>query len=143
MRVEQNMRVGGLHARGRGRDDVRVIGRRGVLDKGAEDTVSASAFGPFACLLDPIAKGDNVQRDVVLLELLGETDERALGVGRGVLEGRADKDDDALSRVFVLAVLERQLRYRDRGRDGRRSAEVGRGVVDGCHDLAELFCVRD
>ena len=40
-------------------------------------------------------------------------------------------------------MLERQLRYCDRGRDGRRSTEVARGVVYGCDDLAELFGVCD
>ena len=122
----------------RGTTDVRVIGRGRVLDKGTEDAPSL-----LGGLLDPIAKGDDVERDVVLLELLGEADERALRVGRGVVERRADKDDDALPQVLVLAVLERELRDCDRGRDRRCAAEVGRGVVHGCEDLPELFGVRD
>ena len=93
--------------------------------------------------LDAIAKRDNVERDVVLLEFLGEADEGAFRVGRGVLERRANKDDDALAEVLVLPVLERELGDRDRGRDGGCPAEVGGGLVQRGEDLTELFGVSD
>ena len=121
-----------------GGGDVRVVRRGRVLDKRTEDAVAA-----LAGLLDAVAKGDDVERDVVLLELLREADERALRLRRGVLERRADKDDHALPQVLVLAVLERELRDRDRRRDRRRAPEVGRRLVHGFEDLAELFRVRD
>ena len=97
----------------------------------------------LAGLLDAVLIGDHVERDIVLLELLREADERALRVRRGVLERRADKHDHALPQVLVLAVLERELRDRDRHRNRRRAAEVRRRLVDGFEDLAELFGVRD
>jgi hypothetical protein len=94
-------------------------------------------------LLYAVSKRDDVERDVVLLEFLGEADERALGVGRGVLERGADEDDDALAEGLILPVLERELRDRDGGRDRGGAAEVGGRLVHGCEDLAELLCVRD
>ena len=97
----------------------------------------------LAGLLDAISKGDHVERDVVLLQLLREADERALRVRRGVVERRADKDNHALPQVLVLAVLERELRDRDRRRDRRRAPEVRRRLVDGFEDLAELLGVRN
>jgi len=103
--------LAGKHMRG-GERTLRVVGRGSVLDKGAEDALAA-----LACLLDAVSKGDDVERDVVLLEFFGEADERALGVGRGVVERGADKDDDALAEVFVLSVLERELCDRDCRRD--------------------------
>ena len=97
----------------------------------------------LAGLLDAVSKGNHVERDVVLLELLREANERALSVRRGVVERRADKDDHALPQVLVLAVLGRELRNRDRRRDRRCAAEVRRRLVDGFEDLAELLGVRD
>ena len=97
----------------------------------------------LAGLLDAVPKGNHVERDVVLLELLREAHERALRVRRGVVERRADKHDHALPQVLVLAVLERKLRDRNRRRDRRRAAEVRRRLVDGFEDLAELLRVRD
>ena len=131
-------KVGFSGANKKNKKNIRVVGRRRRFDKGAEDTVAV-----LARLLDAVSKRDHVERDVVLLELLGEADERALGVGRGVLEWGADKDDDALAQVLVLPVLERELRDRDRRRDGRRLAEVGGRLVHGGKDLTELFGVRD
>ena len=56
--------------------NIRVIRRGCGFDKGAEDAAAA-----FARLLDAVSKRDDVERDVVLLELLGEADERAFGLG--------------------------------------------------------------
>lgn len=97
----------------------------------------------LAGLLDAVAECDQVERDVVLLEFLGETDQGALCVWGRVLERRADEDDDALAEVLVLPVLERELRDCDRGRDRGGAPEVGGGVVHGGEDLADLFGVCD
>ena len=121
-----------------GETDVRVVGRGRVLNKSTEDAMPA-----LAGLLDAVSKGNHVERDVVLLELLREANERALSVWRGIVERRADKHDHALPQVLILAVLERELRDRDRRRDRRRAPKVRRGLVDGFEDLAELLGVRD
>ena len=89
-------------------------------------------------LLDAIPKGDHVERDVVLLELLEllcKAEERALRVRRGVVERRADKYDHALLQVLVPAVLECELCDHNRHRDRRSVAEVRRDLVDGFEDL--------
>ena len=49
-----------------------LSGRGRILNKGTEDAVPA-----LAGLLDVVAKGDHVERDIVLLELLREANERA------------------------------------------------------------------
>lgn len=72
----------------------------------------------LASLLDTIAKCDQVDRNVVLLELLSETDQGTLGLCGGVFEWRADEDHDALAQVLVLPMLKRKLRYGDRCGDG-------------------------
>ena len=101
------------------RQTYELSGRGRVLDKGTEGAVPA-----LAGLLNSIPKGDHVEHEVDLLELLREADERALRVWRVVVERRADKDDPTLPQVFVPVVLERELR--DRCRDRCRAAEVGR-----------------
>ena len=72
----------------------------------------------LASLLDTIAKCDQVNGNIVLFELLGETNQSALGLCRGVFEWRADKDHDALAQVLVLPMLKRKLRYGYRCGDG-------------------------
>ena len=86
---------------------LRVVVLGDVLDKCAEN-------GGILVLCG-LAERDNVHRDAVLLELLREAHHAALVRG-GALQRRADKYEDALSKVLVLPVLERELRDGDGGR---------------------------
>jgi len=70
-------------------------------------------------------------------------DERTLHIRRGIVEQGVDEDDHALREVLVLAVLELELRDRDRRQDRRGMAEVGRGLVHGFENLAKSLGVRD
>ena len=80
----------------------------------------------LSSLLDPI------ERDVVLLKLLHEADERALRARqrRQGIERRADKDGHALLGVLVLEVLQCELRRRgrDRSRFGAQFGRSGRAL---------------
>ena len=67
-------------------------------------------------VLYTFAKRDDVDRNVVLLQLLGELDHCTL-LGGLALKWRADERDDALTQVLVLPVLERELCDRDSGRE--------------------------
>ena len=62
------------------------------LDKGFE----------FRCVVTFFAKVDNVDGDIVLFHLFGQTNE----VLRAVFDGRSDEDDNALFLKFILSVFE-------------------------------------
>ena len=93
--------------------------------------------------LDAVAKRDQVERDVVLLEFLGETDQGALGVRGGIFERGADENNHSLAEVLILPVLERELRDCDCGRDGGGVPEVRGRVVHGSKYLTDLLGVCD
>ena len=98
--------------------DARIITAVRGIDERAEHGV----------LLDRVAEHDNVDRNIILLELLREAHHAALVRG-GALQRRADKYEDALSKVLVLPVLERELRDVDRGGDVDFAADFARGGV--------------
>ena len=93
--------------------------------------------------LDAITKCDQVERDVVLLEFLGETDQSALGVRGGIFKRGTDENDHALAEVLILPVLERELCNCDCGRDGGGAPEVRGRVVHGSKYLTDLLGVCD
>lgn len=111
--------------------DARVIPAARVVHERAQDGLAR----------DAVAVRDDVDRDVVLLELLRELDHGLL-VRAAAREGRRDEHDDALAQVLVLAVLERELRDGERGGDVDGPADFGGRGVQGGEDVPQVFCVR-
>lgn len=81
-------------------------------------------------LLDGIPEDNEVDGDVVLLDAFGQTGHELLVRGL-TLEGRRDKDDDALPQVGVRPVLECEEGFLNGVWEVDRAAELLLGGADG------------
>lgn len=120
--------------------NVRVITTARALHKGPQDAPGRTLLRCRPLLLNTIPIAHDINRDVVLLQLLGQLDHVLLVCGL-TFKWRADKDDDALAEVLVLAVLQRKLRNGNRSGNVDCSADFGGGFVKGLEDLPEVFRV--
>ena len=114
----------------------RVVTAGSVVDKGLEHAALA--------LFDAVSKGDEVDGDIVLLELLGQAD-HGLFVGPLALERRGDKDDDTLTKVLVLSVLECELGYGDGSGNIGSATNLACGGMECLENLTNVLgvCYED
>jgi hypothetical protein len=123
------------------------VGRGETYELSDEDAFSTKArrilCPPSPASSIPSPKAITSSATLFFLSFFARRTSARSASGEASSSGRTDKDDHALPEVLVLAVLERELRDGDRRRDRRRAAEVGRGLVHGFENLAELFGVRD
>lgn len=116
--------------------DSRVIAAVHIINKSFQHSRSST-------VLQPIAKRDDVNSDVVLLELLRQLDHRLLVLVLALARGRADEHDNALAEVLVFSVLQGELGDGKRGGDvdlaagfvagGEHAAQNGAVISRMCH----------
>jgi hypothetical protein len=118
----------------RRRKDIRVIAIIDVIHKRFEDR---------RALLNTVAESNNVDCNVILLELLRELHHRLLVAIIRVIWGGGDKDDDALTEVLVLSVLQRELGDGQCRWDVDLATNFPLRAVHTAKNVSHLFCVGD